>query len=71
MMRGIFKLRPSLPKYTVTEEPDLILKYMSQLPKNEQLNLEMLTKELAMPLCILSRQRSQSIQKLRVDYASF
>ena len=71
MMRGIFKLRPSLPKYTVTEEPDLILKYMSQLPKNEQLNLEMLTKELAMPLCTLSRQRSQSIQKLRVDYASF
>ena len=47
MMKGIFKLRPSLPKYTVTYDPDVILKYMDQLPKNEQLNLEVLTKKLA------------------------
>ena len=71
MMKGIFKLRPSLPKYTVTYDPDVILKYMDQLPKNEQLNLEVLTKKLATLLCLLSRQRSQSIQKLQLDYASF
>ena len=47
MMKGIFKLRPSLPKYTVTYDADVILKYMNQFSKNEQLNLEVLTKKLA------------------------
>ena len=42
MMRGIFKHRLSLPKYTVLYDPDVILKYMNHLPENEQLNLEML-----------------------------
>ena len=71
MIKGIFKLRPSLPKYTVTYDPDVILKYMDQLPKNEQLSLEVLTKKLATLLCLLSGQRSQSSQKLQLAYASF
>ena len=71
MMKGIFKLRPSLPKYTVTYDPDVILKYMDHLPKNEQLNLEVLTKKLATLLCLLRGQRPQSIQKAHFDYASF
>ena len=70
-IRGIIKLRPSFPKYTVTYNPDVILKYMNRLPENEQLNLEMLTKKLPTLLCLLSRKRSQSIQKVRLDYASF
>ena len=71
MMKGVFKLRLSLPKYRVTYNLDVILKYLNQLPKNEQLNLEVLTKKLATVLFLLSRQRSQSIQKCRLDYASF
>ena len=70
-IRGIIKLRPSFPTYTVTYNPDVILKYMNRLPENEQLNLEMLTKKLPTLLCLLSRKRSQSIQKVRLDYASF
>ena len=50
MMKGIFKLHPSLPKYAVTYDADVILKYMNQFPKNEQLNLEVLTKKLATPI---------------------
>ena len=71
MMKGIFKLRPLLPKYIVAYDPDVTLTYMNQLPKIEQLNLEVLIKKLAILLCLLSGQRWQSIQKLRLDYASF
>ena len=28
IIKGIFKLRPSLPKYVVTYDPDIILQYM-------------------------------------------
>ena len=55
IMKGIFKVCPSLSKYTVTCYPDLMLKYMNQLPKNEEHNLEVLTKELATHLCLLNR----------------
>ena len=33
MMRGTFKLRSSLPKYTVTYDPDVILEHINQPPK--------------------------------------
>ena len=32
MIKGIFKLRPSLPKHVVTYDPDIILQYMDSLP---------------------------------------
>ena len=70
MMRGIFKLCPSLPKHTVTFYHDVILKYTNHLPKNKHLNLEILTKKLATLLFLLSRQRPQSIQEIRLNYAS-
>ena len=59
VMRGIFKLPPSLPKYTVNYDPDVILSCMNQLPKNEQLNLKILTRKLATLLCLSNGQRSQ------------
>ena len=71
VMRGIFKLPPSLPKYTVNYDPDVILSCMNQLPKNEQLNLKMLTRKLATLLCLSNGQRSQWTQKFLHDYASF
>ena len=35
MLRGIFKLRPSLPKHAVTYDPNIMLKYMDSLPTNK------------------------------------
>ena len=67
MLRGIFKLRTSLPKHVVSYDPNIVLKYIDSLPANKDLSLELLTKKLCTLLCLLSDQRSQSIGKLKID----
>ena len=46
MIKGISKLRPSLPKYVVTYEPDIILQYMDSLPAENLLTMDLLTKKI-------------------------
>ena len=83
MIKGIFKLRLSLPKYIVTYDPDIILQYMDSLPTNNLLSMglltkrslptnnllsmDLLTKKLCTLVCLLSGQRSQTISSLKVD----
>ena len=44
LLKGVFRLHPTLPKYTVTYDPDIVLTYINSLPKNSELMLELLTK---------------------------
>ena len=66
MIKRIFNLRPSLPKYVVTYEPVIILQYMDSLSAVNLLPMDLLTKKLYTLLCLLSRQRSQIISSLKV-----
>ena len=67
MVKGIFKLRPSLPKYVTTCDSDMILRYIDSLPHNKFLLLELLAKKLFTLLCLLSGQRVQSLQTLKLS----
>ena len=67
VIKRIFKLRPSLPKYIVTYNPDIILQYMDSLPTNNLLSMDLLTKKFCTFLCLLNGQRSQTISSLKVD----
>ena len=67
MLRGIFKLRPSIPKHVVTYDPNIMLKYIDSLPINKDLSSELLIKKLYALLYFLSGQRSQSIGKIKID----
>ena len=67
MIKGIFKLHPSLPKYIVTYDPDIILQYMDSLPANNLLSMDLFTKKLCTLLCLLIGQRSQTISSLKLD----
>jgi len=40
LLKGMFKLKPTLPRYTVIYDPDIILEYLGKLPDNEHLDLE-------------------------------
>lgn len=62
LVKGIFKLRPSLPKYVATSNPEIILNFIDQLPANKELMLEISRKELWTLLCLLSEQSTQSLQ---------
>ena len=67
IIKGILKLGPSLPKYTVAYDPDIILQYMNSLPANNLLSMDLFTKKLCTLLCLLIGQRSQTISSLKLD----
>jgi len=68
LMKGIFKERPSLPKYTIVYDVDIVLNYMISLPKPEDVGLKELSIRIATLLCILSGQRSQTISRLTITF---
>jgi len=68
LLRGVFKLRPSIPKHVVVYDPDSILNHMISLPGNKQLDLEILTKKLVTLLALLSGQRAQTINALNLNW---
>ena len=69
ILRGVFISRPSIPKSSkmITFDVSIVLTYMAGLPKNEELNLEELTKKTATLLCLLSGQRAQTISVLKTN----
>ena len=69
MLKEIFKLRLTFPKYTVIYDPDIILPYMDALPTNTSLLLEDLTKMLCTLLSLLSGQRCQTIASLDLKFS--
>lgn len=68
LLRGMFKQRPSLPRYTVTYDVKGVLDYIKQYTISEEMSLESLSKYLATLMCLLSGQRSQTLASLSKDY---
>ena len=68
LLRGMFKRRPSLPKYVVTYGVDIVFNYLNSLASSEVLSLKWLSFRLASLLCILSGQRAQTIGAIHLDY---
>ena len=60
-MKGIFRLRPSLPKYTVIYDPQIVLDYLKTIT---DMNLKSLTLKLTTLLCFVTGQRNQTIHSL-------
>ncbi|XP_063839262.1 uncharacterized protein LOC135088343 [Ostrinia nubilalis] len=67
LLKGAFKLRPSLPKYTYTWDPQLVLNHLSKLYPNTELTLENITKKLAALLAICTAQRVQTISLIKLS----
>ena len=66
-MKGIFRERPTLPRYTKTFNVDTNLSYLLTLRKPEDTGIKELSFRLATILCILSGQRSQTIGYLSLQ----
>ena len=69
-VKGVFRLRPQLPKYVEIYDPSIILDYVRKLPDNKHLVLEELVKKLATLICLLSGQRGQTMPLLKLDCMS-
>ncbi len=64
-MKGIFRLRPSLPKYTVMYDPQIVLDYLKTVTN---MTLKTLTLKLTTLLCFVTGQRNQTIHSLDISY---
>ena len=66
-LKGIFELKPSLPRYTTIWDVGTVLQYLKTLHPITELNLKTLTKKLTMLLCLLTGQRCQTLTKLDIS----
>ena len=66
LLRGIFNLRPAIPKNSVTWDPQVLLNYLKKLSPVKTLSLRNLTYKGISLLWLLSGQRGQSIQLIDV-----
>lgn len=65
-MKGIFNMKPSLPKYTNTWNVQVVIKYLDSLNTSE-LTLRLLSVKLATLLALTSGQRCQTLWTMHVE----
>ena len=62
-LKGIFELKPSLPRYSV----GVVLRYFQSTDYPQAMNLEGLTEKLTTLLALITAQRCQTLVKLDID----
>lgn len=67
-MKGVFELRPALPKYTEIWDVNIVLDYLKSFQTLKELTLKDLTLKVTMLLCLTTGQRGQTIHMLDVNY---
>lgn len=65
--KGVYRTKPSLPKYSVTWDPNIVLDHLSNLYPNEELALELITKKLVTLLALSTAQRVQTLSLIRIE----
>ena len=66
LLKGVFNIRPALPKYCTTWNVNIVLEYLGKLD-NDTLNLQTMTLKLTMLLALVSGQRCQSLASLDLN----
>ena len=66
-MKGIFELKPALPRYSEIWDVTVVLDYLKKLPDRKSISLKDLTLKLTMLLCLTTGQRNQTIHKISVN----
>lgn len=64
--KGIFRLRPSRPKYKTTWDPSIVLTFLRTID-NDTCELDLLTKKTVTLLAIVTAHRVQTLTKVNID----
>ena len=67
-MKGIFQLRPALPKYSNIWDVNVVLTYLKTFAEAASLSIKDLTMKLNMLLFLTTGQRGQTIHKLDIRF---
>lgn len=65
--KGVYNIRPNQPKYALTWDPQIVLRYFSDQPNNEVLSLKDLSKKLLTLLAIITAHRMQTFSVIELD----
>ena len=65
-LKGVFELRPPLPRYSHIWDANIVLNYLKNFPF-EDIPLSYLTYKVAMLVALSTAQRAQTLHKLYVD----
>lgn len=66
-MKGVFKLRPSVPRYSSTWDPAIVLNFLEALPENNELSLKQISFKTLGLLALATGQRVQSLASIKID----
>lgn len=66
-IKGVFKIRPTFPRYTETWDPQPALSHLGKMFPLRSLSLEQLTKKLILLLALASGQRAQTFAKIKLQ----
>ena len=66
-LRGIFRLKPSLPRYTVTFDVNVVLSYLKHMGQSRDISLQLLSYRLVTLFCLLTGHRDQTIASLDIS----
>lgn len=66
-LKGVFRMKPNLPKYHNSWDPNVVLSYLSNQFPNESLNVELMTKKLVTLLALSTGQRVQTLSLIKVN----
>ncbi|XP_045505902.1 uncharacterized protein LOC123702254 [Colias croceus] len=65
-MKGVFKSRPTNPKYHITWDPSIVLEHLAQQWPNNELSLETLSKKTATLLALVTAHRVQTLALIKL-----
>lgn len=66
LLKGIYRLRPPLPKYDTIWDTSIVLNTLASWYPNENLNLEQISKKLSTLLALTTAHRVQTISKINI-----
>lgn len=66
-IKGVFRMRPTKPKYNFTWDPDTVLNHLASLYPNTDLNLKQLTQKLVTLLALVTAHRVQTLTLISID----
>lgn len=70
ILKGMYKQRPTRPKYTNIWDPQIVLNHVSSWYPNRTLSLEKLTKKVSILLALCTAHRVQTLSLLKVSNIS-
>ena len=66
-MRGVFNLKPPVPRYAQVWDVTVVLNYLRRLAPAKMLSLKQMSHKVVVLIALISAQRAQSLHKLRLD----